>query len=121
MRHILPCGAYFIGDVIHVLSPHHISKMTSCKGMFHLKTIEGNHFDYVVAPTAFGNGTFIGSDGREFIVRHKCIGMVPIYLLDDEQFDGYLYEFNNAVQFEWNRGIFTITSIDFNLVINTRD
>jgi len=119
MHYTLPPGVYYIGDISLALSSYNLNKNSDFMGKYRVKTHEGNSFEYVVAPTTLGNGIYNGSNGDKFIVLKGCIGMVPIYLLDEHNMIDNTYKFDYLVDFTWNHGIFTISSIDFNLIINT--
>lgn len=120
MNHIFPPGIYYIGDVTLALSPYNQS-LTNRMGIHKVKTDEGNEFEYIVAGVKNGNGVYEASNGKQFIVVKNNIGMVPIYLLNEEQLDEDhymdLYEFPYYVVFKWLDGVFSISSGDFKMVI----
>lgn len=127
MKHTLPPGTYYIGDVTLRLSPFN-NLLNNYIGCHTVKNAEGNSFQYVVAPTYHKSGIFEGSDGKPFVVVKQNIGMVPIYLLDEEKLDDEdsdihqeLYEFKDPVTFSCLYGLFKITSKDFELVINSKE
>jgi hypothetical protein len=125
MIRVFPAGKYYIGDVSLALSPHNQS-LSNTMGCHVVKTDEGNSFEYIVASTGRGNGIYKSDDGQVFIVAKNNIGMIPIYLLDEDKLDDEdsdihngLYEFKSVVTFKWLHGVFTIKSSDYELNINT--
>lgn len=80
IKHKLPAGRYFIGDVCFALSPDIINewgKQHSCKnGIFW----ENDGF-FIAYSTSFERGTYTGSDNANYMIDSGNIGVVSDSLI----------------------------------------
>lgn len=115
---------FYIGDPCYVLSDDVYYRVWGDKYDFHDGTFEANGFTVAVAGTAYGDGYYLGSDGKRYPVDSGTIAVVPIELStkDEEainrEHDGRYVEGKEA-KFDADGGIFTIDIGDKLIVINT--
>ena len=115
----LPPGEYLIGDVLVYTSEDN----EDAHGVFSSQGLEGPA--YMVGPTAYGDGLFRGSNGRDYSVDSGHLGIVDAKLagIDDiaNKKSGWssLHHFTSDVSVEYLGGKFKFSSKDMQLDIDT--
>ena len=122
---IVPVGTYFLGDPCYAV-PNSLwnSLLNSC-GFFNdnsFGTVTQYDKEYKVLGfnTAYGDGSFTGSDGVEYGVDAGLIGLTPIGLCTDEDFNselGSIVTFDTPVVCTNDDGLMSFNDI----FINTAD
>jgi hypothetical protein len=145
-----PAGKYFIGDPCYAVPDEDWSDVLDATGMLGLYASEtygspgdkedqagaykytdkfGDHW-ILSAPTEFGDGTYIGSDGEEYGVDAGILGAVSLELAlrksTEEELKrlGSIVEFTSAVRISYYKGDVTIESSlepDETITIQTGD
>lgn len=109
--HTFPPGKYYIGDLCYVLNDKLYENVFGGQdydgGLY---TQKGSGHSFMVASTAWGDGTYEGSDGNEFFVDAGIIGICPVSVLDNDGSDGHIYDFKDSVKCEFQRGHFMFIS-----------
>lgn len=114
-----PAGKYYIGDLCYVLSNDVYDKVFGGAGYESgLYTGPDNQF-FLVDGTAYGDGAYRSSDGKEFGVDAGIIGICPVSLMAKDDGGGHIYEFEEPVKCVFKNGIFTFTSGYTSITINT--
>jgi hypothetical protein len=106
----LPAGDYFIGDLCYVLSDKIYHKVFGGTG-YSSGIYEENKtgLTFLVANTAYGDGYFSSSDGREFAVDAGIIGICPYSLMAKNDGGGHVYTFETSVTCDFNGGCFSFS------------
>lgn len=73
---------FYIGDICHVLGDDTYYGIWMMKEKFRDGVIEVGDHAFVVASTAYGDGSYYGSDGNEYGVDAGVIGCVPIEVIE---------------------------------------
>lgn len=119
-----PPGTYYIGDPCYIMSDIDYDKMGETNDWELSGVFDINGSKVAVDHTAYGDGSYHGSDGTEFGVDAGIIGIVPEVLFDKEKKRGWLggkiVKASQDLVFHAKDGLFTI-AIDHkkDLVINT--
>ena len=104
----LPAGTYYIGDLCYALSDdvyHNIfGGMGYSDGIYQHKST-GHTF--ALAPTAWGDGAFKGSDGKVFGVDAGMIGICSVALKEKSGYGGHVYTFETPVKCHFKVGRFS--------------
>ena len=125
----IPPGKYYIGDLCYALSDTIYDTVFGNIGEYDsgfYKNNKNNDF-FMVDNTAYGDGCYIASDGKEFCVDAGIIGVCPASMIGKgtgHQKDGeggHIYEFKDPVKCRFKSGVFTFKSESIKLVINTTD
>ena len=119
-------GKYYIGDICYMMDDdiYHDTwgrKFNYEAGVFPVKDTK-----FAVANTAYGDGGYQGSDGREYSVDAGVIGVVPEILWSKEKGrngdGGRIVEVKKELIFKTDEaGLFEITIDNEELVIDTND
>ena len=126
-RVTLPPGKYYIGDICYAFGddPTYDDVWAGTFGGKDGHYTNGKK-TFVVAGTAYGDGSYKGSDGREYLVDAGVIGIVNSALCNIEALraakgdGGAVYAFTQPVEVDMSeRGIFRFRSGPFNLRIDT--
>jgi hypothetical protein len=115
----LPAGTYFIGDMFNILDD---SIYENIYGYDYLNGLyEYSDDKIILVDEIFSDefNIFKGSDDNIFNVNTATISIVSYSLCNGNPCDGHVYTFNSPVNVTMNNGVFTFTSDNFNLVINT--
>lgn len=111
---------FYIGDICYVLLDRLYHDVWGEKHGYEAGTFmdpeTGRHV--AVAGTAYGDGTYAGSDGTEFPVDAGVIGLVPLELVKNSygQEDGKVVEVPGTAIFSASDGKFEITTPDGNVL-----
>lgn len=121
--HHLPAGTYYIGDPQFALSEHDYEQIFTIPGVHpgHYKSARGQ---IVVDWTYSGPNSYIGIDDKVFHCESGLIAIISETLVDyiDDFGDvngGQIYTFLEPVEVVCCGGVFTFTTSQENLVINT--
>lgn len=121
----LPAGRYYIGDLCYAL------KKSVYDSVFGDNAYRGGYYNtkdgfFFVDRTAYGDGSFKGSNGYEYGVDAGIIGIASMGVCNPEKevYGGTLHTFTEPVECNFrNRhnenGFFEFTSGSFHLIINT--
>lgn len=116
-----PAGRYYIGDLCYALSDDVYDKIFGLydyeSGLYSHNN--GKHF-FLVDGTAFGDGCYPGSDGKEFSVDAGIIGICSAALAEKDGNGGHFYTFDSDVRCSFKNGRFTFNWDNYkSLVIDT--
>ena len=121
--HYLPAGTYYIGDPQWALSEHDYEHIFTIPGIHpgHYKSSRGQ---IVVDWTYSGPNTYVGIDDKNFTTDSGLIAIISESLIDyiDDAGDvngGQVYEFLEPLEVICCGGVFTFTTSQESLVINT--
>lgn len=120
-------GKYYLGDTCYVLDDNIYHGIWGDKYGFDDGLIHTPHGDYVVASTAYGDGTFEddSTEGIIYGVDAGSIGLVPLSLATKEKpgiKHGRVIDVKNKIIFNAQNGQFHVTWDDrHSLTINTGD
>ena len=115
----LPAGTYYIGDMFNMLDD---SIYENIYGYDYLNGLYELSDDKIILVDEIFNdefNIFTGSDDNIFNVNTATISIASYSLCNGNSSDGHVYTFNSPVNVMMNNGVFTFTSDNFNLVINT--
>jgi len=116
----IPAGTYYIGDLCYALSDDIYDNIFGgtgyCSGIYEEKATKRV---FLVSNTAFGDGMYPGSDGKEFGVDAGIIGICSVSLMEKSGNGGHVYTFKTPVRCKFAAGRFFFTSQDKSLVIDT--
>lgn len=119
---MMPPGKYFIGDACYVLADDVYFNVWGNEFNFAMGIWKFKDTPIVVAPAAFGDGAYPGSDKHLSYVDSGTIGMIPYKLrvqrTEDQQRLGAVHTFDEDVHFKCTDGLYVSTSGDFELIIN---
>ncbi len=116
----VPPGEYYIGDLCYVLGDELYDGIFGNVGDYSdgLYTKKDSTDFFFVGSTAYGDGAYAGSDGREFCVDAGIIGICPKSICGKEDADTY-YTLTAETECTIRGGVFTFTNRNWDLVINT--
>jgi hypothetical protein len=116
----LPAGRYFIGDLCYAM------KKSIYQGVFgdtgyasgHYKIVAG---EFMVGRTAYGDGSYMGSNDFEYGVDAAIIGIASMSVCNPEEevYGGTLHTFTEPVECVFRNGLFTFKSGSWCLEIDT--
>jgi hypothetical protein len=116
----LPAGRYYIGDICYAM------KESVYNEVFGDKLYANGHYTtedgvFVVSGTAYGDGSYKGTNGFEYGVDAGIIGIASMGVCNAEAelYGGTLHTFTEPVKCNFKYGIFNFTSGDWNLEIDT--
>lgn len=115
---------FYIGDICYVLGDRLYREVWGDKYGFNDGTFTDpdTGLQVAVAGTAYGDGTYTGSDGTEYQVDAGNIGLVPLELVEDKTGleEGKVIEAPGTATFQAEDGVFMIHLPDGQMVgINT--
>lgn len=118
-----PAGTYYIGDICYALPNSVYDKIFGDMGGYSSGLYsKGNDF-FIVDGTAYGDGCYRGSDGKNFPVDAGIIGMASTRICDMRSPSigcGHIYTFDKPVTCRFGGGVFTfIENGSIRLRINT--
>lgn len=91
---IVPAGTYILGDPCYATPNECWDEAIETSDIFNdpvgYITVEGNRYPILGFGTAYGDGTYLGSDGFEYSVDAGLIGLVP-YDVGRHMFDPVLH------------------------------
>ncbi len=124
----LPAGTYYIGDLCYALPDSVYYGYWENTGFK-----DGRHkvgdYPFAVWGTAYGDGVYLGSDGKDYPVDAGIIGIADIRLCKKDIQEGMtkykcidlnVVRFMKPVHFTCNNGVFTITSRSRRITIDTK-
>lgn len=118
-----PAGKYYIGDLCYALSDSVYESIFGNLGGYEsgLYQKKDSTDFFLVDNTAYGDGLYGGTDGKEFAVDAGIIGICPASMIGPEKDGdgGHIYEFKDPVKCRFSGGVFTFKSGYIRLVINT--
>jgi hypothetical protein len=121
----LPVGIYYVGDPCYLKFPEYDSVWGDLFGHTSGHYTDGTK-TFVVANTAYGDGSYKGSDDKEYLVDSGTIAIVNSAMFDIktvkegwETFPGALYGFTQPVTVRMGGGKYTFDSGWFSLTIDT--
>lgn len=116
----LPAGRYYIGDITYVL------KDSVCNDIFGDTNYEPGHYkmkdgEFLVNRTAYGDGSYPGSNNYQYGVDAGVIGITNINLCIDEKkiYGGTLHTFTEPVACSFTQGMFRFSSGNCFIEIDT--
>lgn len=115
-----PPGKYYIGDLCYALSDDIYDRIFGLYGYESGLYSHNNGKDFfLVDGTAYGDGCYPSSDGKEFAVDAGIIGICPASLAGKGGDGGHFYTFDSEVRCSFKSGRFTFDSGYNTLVIDT--
>ena len=121
-RHvILPPGTYYIGDICYAMRGPEYHEVFGGAGYTEGCYTNGEKV-FVVAGTAYGDGTYRGSNGLDYNVDAGVIGIVSKNLFEDEKDvpGGSVHTFTDPVEVHFDEsGVFKFVSGSQQIIINT--
>jgi hypothetical protein len=116
----LPPGEYYIGDLCYVLGDNIYDNIFGGTGYESgIYEEKGTGRVFLVNSTAYGDGLYVGSDGKEFAVDAGIIGICSKSLMAKDDGGGHVYTFRHPVGCRLHGGKFTFTDGSFYIDINT--
>jgi hypothetical protein len=117
-----PPGKYYIGDLCYVLGDDVYDTIFGGLGGYDsgLYQEKGTDRFFFVDGTAYGDGLYHDSTGREYGVDAGIIGICPASLMDKDDGGGQMHEFTEPVVCKFKGGVFKFTSAWTRLTINTQ-
>jgi hypothetical protein len=116
-EYILPLGKYYIGDIFYpLIESNKYYDIYTQVGLY-----ENNKNEVILVNNTFeGDGTFLGTDKKEYMVDTKTLGIMShsIYAHNSTA-GGHVYNFLSNVTVTMKDGIFTFKSNTFTLIIDT--
>jgi hypothetical protein len=123
MKFVAPPGTYYIGDICYFLKEHMYDGIFggySYESGLYTRKSDGAFF--MVDHTAWGDGSYNGSDGFDYGVDAGIIGIVSRSLGPDKDADVYggkLHTFKDPVEIKFGGGVFRFKSHWDYLAIDT--
>lgn len=117
-----PPGKYYIGDLCYVLGDPVYDTIFGGLGGYDsgLYQEKGTDRFFFVDGTAYGDGLYYDSEGREYGVDAGIIGICPASLMHKNDGGGQMHEFTDPVKCVFKAGIFKFTSGYKTITINTQ-
>lgn len=122
----LPAGDYFIGELSSFLQDIVLGTWSTDfnhkQGTFAAATDGGAAGGFYIADPGCNDGIFIGTNHKHYVVNDANIGIAAVELGDIRKgsgFEGTFHHFKEPLKMKMDQGIFTITSGDFSLEIDT--
>lgn len=119
---------FYVGDICYAMREDLYDNVWGKQCHYEDGIFEAEGYRFAVAGTAYGDGTYYDSNGREYGVDAGVIGVVPLELVDESRIErGYIWGghiFNNTTEcfFDAGEGIFDIEMNNGCYVhLNTRD
>ena len=116
----LPAGRYYIGDIGYVLKEDVYENIFGDTHFEpgHYKTKDG---EFLVNRTAYGDGSYPGSDNYQYGVDAGIIGIASMSVCIDERYmyGGTLHTFGEPVECSFTQGFFRFSSGNWFLEIDT--
>lgn len=119
-------GKYYLGDICYVMKEDVYDKVWGDKHNFESGVHDAEGVKFAVAGTAYGDGTYKGSDGKEYGVDAGVIGIVPEALWDVEKAKradelGKVLDVKKLLNFSAHDGVFNISADGELITINTKE
>lgn len=107
----LPAGEYYIGDLCYALDDTIYENVFGANDYDSgLYTQTSTNRSFFVDNTAYGDGAFEGSDGKEYCVDAGIIGICNKSLMSQDGEGGHIHDFKDPVKCVFRGGIFTFKS-----------
>ena len=119
--HTLPAGTYYIGDLCYALSDDVYDKVFGGMGYDSgIYAEKGTDRVFLVNGTSYGDGLYLGTDGKEFAVDAGIIGICSQSLMGKDGNGGHVYTFESPVTCSFKKdGRFYFSSSNGRLMIDT--
>ena len=119
--YILPAGRYFIGDICYALSDFVYNEIWGDNFGFREGLYNHQKGTFVMGRAMYGNGDYLGTDGRVYAIDSGIVGMVSWDLVDNKDCkSGSVHEFSESIYFcITGEGHFIFSSGKVKLVIDT--
>ena len=117
-----PPGKYYIGDLCYALHQSTYDQVFGGSG-YESGLYECADGFFMVDGTAYGDGAYKGTDGKEYLVDAGIIGIASWKVVDKENpslSGGHIHTFRDPVQIRFRAGVFEFTSPNDHLKINTQ-
>ena len=123
LKYIAPPGEYYIGDLCYVLGDEVYDTIFGGLGGYNsgLYKEKGSERFFLVDNTAYGDGLYYGTDGKEFGVDAGIIGICPKSACKKNDGGGKFYTFKDPVKCKFGGGKFEFCSGHIQLVIDTAE
>jgi hypothetical protein len=117
----LPSGKYYIGDICNPLGELPIYENIYGNNEYKNGLYKSINNEIILVDEIVDEhyNIIIGSDNNEYLNSSSTIGIVSYSLCANDIIGGHVYEFKYPINVTINNGIFTFTSDNFTLVINT--
>jgi hypothetical protein len=117
-----PPGKYYIGDLCYVLDDPVYDTIFGGLGGYDsgLYQEKGTDRFFFVERTAYGDGLYYDSEGRDYGVDAGIIGICPASLMAKNDGGGQMHEFTEPVLCKFKGGVFKFTSGFNEVSINTQ-
>lgn len=121
LRFTAPPGEYYIGDLCYVLGDDVYNTIFGGLGGYNsgLYKEKGSDKFFLVDNTAYGDGIYYATDGKEFGVDAGIIGICPKSACKKNDGGGQFYTFEEPVKCRFGSGKFQFSSGHIRLVIDT--
>jgi hypothetical protein len=113
MNEIIKPSKYFLGDPSLVLPSKILIGIW--ENVYNLRNGKFSIYntDFIVHNTYNGDGKYVDTKNREYIINSGVIGLINVDLIENINLCnniGHIFEFKNNVNFIYNKGIFIIKS-----------
>jgi hypothetical protein len=113
-------GKYYIGDLSYALDDDIYHGVFGANDYeMGLYTENNSQLSFLIAETAYGDGVYEGSDGKEFSVDAGIIGICHEDLIEQDGDGGHMYTFQQPIKCNFKGGIFRFESGGLYLRIDT--
>lgn len=107
-------SGFYVGDICYAMRDDLYHDFWGGKLGFRsgIHTIPEIGFAFAVDGTAYGDGSYIGSDGFDYGVDAGVIGVVPLELAAEDLYGGRVFVQAGSASFRAEDGVFDITLPD---------
>lgn len=121
LKFVAPPGEYYIGDLCYVLGDDVYDTIFGGLGGYDsgLYKEKGSEKFFLVDNTAYGDGVYYGTDGKEFGVDAGILGICPRSACKKDDGGGQFYTFTEPVKCRFGGGKFIFCSGYIHLMIDT--
>lgn len=121
LKFTAPAGEYYIGDLCYALSDEVYETIFGGLGGYDSGLYKEKRTEnfFLVDNTAYGDGLYHGTDGKEFGVDAGIIGICPKALCKQDGNGGQFYTFTEPVKCRFGGGKFSFRSGYIHLLIDT--
>ena len=116
----LPAGQYYIGDLCYALDDLVYDKIFGEVGKYQSGFYRKSDKEFFYLDgTSVGDGEYMGSDGKTYSVDAGIIGITPIACMKQSGDGGHVHTFTSPVRVRFKDGLFTFSSAEKELEIQT--
>lgn len=122
VKAFLPRGKYYIGDLCYALSDELYQNVfggNDFESGVYVYRSGGKKSIFVVNETLYGDGDYVGSDGKHYSVDSGTLGICSVDLMSEDGIGGHIVEFKTRFFCTLINGVFTFKSEDTCIQINT--